>query len=69
MRILHRFFIILRKTAAPIDDAYVKKIPVVRPVEMIKALKEATELTQNNFGKSKYSLSRVDERTTLKIRN
>ena len=39
-----QIFYYIKKTAAPIDDAYVKKIPVVRPVEMIKALKEATEL-------------------------
>lgn len=39
-----QIFYYMKKTAAPIDDAYVKKIPVVRPVEMVKALKEATEL-------------------------
>jgi hypothetical protein len=39
-----QIFYFMKKTAAPIDDAFVKKIPVVRPVEMIKALKEANEL-------------------------
>jgi hypothetical protein len=39
-----QIFYYMKKTAAPIDDAFVKKIPVVRPVEMVKALKEATEL-------------------------
>jgi len=39
-----QIFYFMKKTAAPIDDVYVKKIPVVRPVEMVKALKEATEL-------------------------
>jgi len=39
-----QIFYFMKKTAAPIDDAFVKKIPVVRPVEMVKALKEATQL-------------------------
>ena len=39
-----QIFYYMKKTAAPIDDVFVKKIPVVRPVEMVKALKEATEL-------------------------
>jgi hypothetical protein len=39
-----QIFYYMKKTAAPIDDAFVKKIPVVRPVEMVKALKEAVEL-------------------------
>ena len=39
-----QIFYYIKKTAAPVDDAYVKKIPIIRPVEMVKALKEATEL-------------------------
>ena len=39
-----QIFYYMKKTAAPLDDVFVKKIPVVRPVEMVKALKEATEL-------------------------
>ena len=39
-----QIFYYMKKTAAPIDDAFVKNIPVVRPVEMVKALKEAVEL-------------------------
>ena len=39
-----QIFYYMKKTAAPVDDVFVKKIPVVRPVEMVKALKEATEL-------------------------
>jgi hypothetical protein len=39
-----QIFYYIKKTAAPVDDAYVKQIPVIRPVEMVKALKEAKEL-------------------------
>ena len=39
-----QIFYYMKKTAAPVDDIYVKQIPVIRPVEMVKALKEATEL-------------------------
>jgi subtilisin family serine protease len=39
-----QIFYYIKKTAAPLDDVFVKNIPVVRPVEMVKALKEATEL-------------------------
>jgi subtilisin family serine protease len=39
-----QIFYYIKKTAAPVDDIYVKQIPVIRPVEMVKALKEAKEL-------------------------
>ena len=39
-----QIFYYIKKSAAPVDDAYVKQIPVIRPVEMVKALKEAKEL-------------------------
>jgi len=39
-----QIFYYIKKTAAPLDDIYVKQIPVIRPVEMVKALKEAKEL-------------------------
>ena len=39
-----QIFYYIKKTAAPVDDAYVKQIPVIRPVEMVRALKEAKEL-------------------------
>ena len=39
-----QIFYFIKKTAAPVDDIYVKQIPVIRPVEMVKALKEAKEL-------------------------
>jgi hypothetical protein len=39
-----QIFYFIKKTAAPVDDAYVKQIPVIRPVEMVKALKESKEL-------------------------
>jgi hypothetical protein len=39
-----QIFYYIKKSAAPVDDIYVKQIPVIRPVEMVKALKEAKEL-------------------------
>ena len=39
-----QIFYYIKKTAAPVDDIYVKQIPVIRPVELVKALKEAKEL-------------------------
>lgn len=39
-----QIFYYIKQSAAPVDDAYVKQIPVIRPVEMVKALKEAKEL-------------------------
>ena len=39
-----QIFYYIKKSAAPVDDVYVKQIPVIRPVEMVKALKEAKEL-------------------------
>lgn len=39
-----QIFYYIKKTAAPIDDEYVKAIPVIRPVEMVAALKAATVL-------------------------
>jgi subtilisin family serine protease len=39
-----QIFYYIKKTAAPVDDIYVKQIPVIRPVEMVKAIKEAKEL-------------------------
>ena len=39
-----QIFYYIKTTAAPVDDIYVKQIPVIRPVEMVKALKEAKEL-------------------------
>ena len=39
-----QIFYYIKKTAAPVDDVIVKQIPVIRPVEMVKALKEAKEL-------------------------
>ena len=46
-----QIFYFMKKTAAPVDDVFVKKIPVVRPVEMVKALKEASELPKITFVK------------------
>lgn len=39
-----QIFYYIKLSAAPIDDVYVKQIPVIRPVEMVKALKEAKTL-------------------------
>lgn len=39
-----QIFYYIKLSAAPIDDVYVKQIPVIRPVEMVKALKEAKKL-------------------------
>ena len=39
-----QIFYYIKKTAAPVDDVYVKQVPVIRPVEMVKSLKEAKEL-------------------------
>ena len=39
-----QIFYYIKKSAAPVDDIYVKQIPVIRPVEMVRALKEAIEL-------------------------
>ena len=39
-----QIFYYIKKSAAPVDDIYVKQIPVIRPVEMVKALKETKEL-------------------------
>jgi subtilisin family serine protease len=39
-----QIFYYIKKTAAPVDDIYVKQVPVIRPVEMVKSLKEAKEL-------------------------
>ena len=39
-----QIFYYIKKTAAPVDDVYVKQIPAIRPAEMVKALKDAEEL-------------------------
>lgn len=39
-----QIFYFIKSTAAPVDDLVMKNIPVVRPVEMVAALKSAKEL-------------------------
>jgi hypothetical protein len=46
-----QIFYFMKLTGAPVDDVFVKQIPVVRPVEMVKALKEAKNLPLINLVK------------------
>lgn len=39
-----QIFYYIKLSAAPIDDIFVKQIPVIRPVEMVQALKQAKDL-------------------------
>jgi len=44
-----QIFYYMKQTAAPVDDYYVKGLPIVRPVEMVKALKDAIKLPDIQF--------------------
>ena len=44
-----QIFYYMKQTATPVDDYYVKGIPSVRPVEMVKALKDAKNLPDIQF--------------------
>ena len=46
-----QIFYFMKLTSAPVDDVFVKRIPVVRPVEMVKALKDAKNLPLINLVK------------------